>query len=350
MRSRLARWLTGPLVGLAAVALSACGSLSGGLSTDTSLMMTAAPAAPVESAPAAGVADAAAGPEEEVPVEPGVDAEAGATPEAQATEAAAATSETGTEPVLAMVTPEAPLAMDDAESYTLVLVEFPILAQAPPDGEDDLPLAGGDFRVEEWDPWEPFNEKMFAFNKALDDYAIKPVATVWDAVVPDELKQMISRAFNNIRVVPRVVNNALQGKFAGAGIEVGRFLINTVVGIAGFWDIAQQEFGIEQRYADFGQTLGKWGVGPGPFLVLPLLPPMTIRDGIGRGVDTFLNPFFWFGLIPLVPTGLSLTAGDMINDRALNLELFGGLERDTLDLYTAVRNAYLARRAQLLRE
>jgi phospholipid-binding lipoprotein MlaA len=140
----------------------------------------------------------------------------------------------------------------------------------------------------------------------------------------------------------------LQAKWRRAGIETSRFLINTTLGFGGLWDIARQEFGIERPDAeDFGQTLGVWGVGPGPYLVLPVLAPTTVRDIIGRTLDGFMNPASWF--TPFLGS-VGLFIGDTINDRALNLELFQGFEETTIDFYSAVRNAYLSRRARQIQE
>ncbi len=143
------------------------------------------------------------------------------------------------------------------------------------------PVVPADGILEEYDPWEPFNEKMFTFNYNLDRYVLKPVAKGYNFVMPDRLQQMIDSGFDNLLVVPRVVNNLLQGRPLGATAELGRFLINSTLGIGGLFDIAKQEFNLQKTRADFGQTLGIWGVGPGPFLVLPLMPPFTVRDGIG---------------------------------------------------------------------
>ena len=126
-----------------------------------------------------------------------------------------------------------------------------------------------------------------------------------------------------------------------------RFLINSTVGIGGLWDMAKQEWGIEPSREDFGQTLGVWGVGPGPFLVLPFMAPMTVRDGIGIGVDSAIDPLTYF--IPFIWERLVMRVVSLINDRSLNLEVFEGVEETTVDLYTAVRNAYLQRRAQQIR-
>jgi phospholipid-binding lipoprotein MlaA len=211
-------------------------------------------------------------------------------------------------------------------------------ATAPAEGEEPV----------EYDPWEPFNERMFEFNLDLDKYVIKPVARVWDKVIPDEVKLMISRGFDNVRTAARIVNNLLQAKWSRAGTEAGRFLINTTLGFGGLWDIARQEFGIERPDAeDLGQTLGVWGLGPGPYLVLPFFAPSTVRDFIGRIADGFMNPVSWF--TPFIGS-IGLVVGDTINDRALNLELFQGFEETTIDFYSAVRNAYLSRRARQIRD
>lgn len=209
-------------------------------------------------------------------------------------------------------------------------------------------LRDSDVEIEEYDPWEPFNETMFEVNYRLDRHLIKPVAKGYNFVMPDRLQQMISDGFDNIRFVPRLVNSLAQGKFRGAGRELGRFLINSTAGIAGLFDIAKQEFGIEKSSEDAGQTLGVWGAGPGPYLVLPLMPPLTVRDGIGRGIDMFLDPLGY--VLPFFWDRFGMKAGDTINDRALNLELFQGFEDTTIDLYSAVRNAYLQRRYQLIQE
>ncbi|OLE64896.1 MAG: hypothetical protein AUG03_07350 [Acidobacteria bacterium 13_1_20CM_2_68_14] len=198
--------------------------------------------------------------------------------------------------------------------------------------------------AEDYDPWEGFNQKMFAFNRGLDKHVIKPVAKAYDVVMPEPFQQMIGRAFENLRWPARFVNNLLQKKWGGAGREVARFLINSIAGIGGLWDPAKDYWGIEPSNADFGQTLGKWGVGSGPYLVLPLLPPLTIRDGIGMGVDTATSPLGYY------TPWAGPKAGDTVNDRSLNIDLYQGFEESVVDMYSAVRNAYLRKREQKLRE
>jgi phospholipid-binding lipoprotein MlaA len=129
---------------------------------------------------------------------------------------------------------------------------------------------------------------------------------------------------------------------------MGRFLINSTLGIGGLFDVARQEMGLERQKADFGQTLGIWGVGPGPYLVLPLLPPLTVRDGVGFAADGAMNPLYYY--IPFFPDAFGMRVGDTINDRSLNLDLFQGIEESTIDLYSSVRNGYLQRRNRLIKE
>ncbi|HEY3306497.1 MAG TPA: VacJ family lipoprotein [Candidatus Binatia bacterium] len=210
------------------------------------------------------------------------------------------------------------------------------------------PSAAAEDSEAEQDPWEGFNEPMFRFNRQLDRYIVKPIATGWDFVLPDVVQRSLHNAFDNIRVVPRFVNNVLQLKWHGAGREFARFTLNSSIGLAGFIDVAKDGFGIQQSDEDFGQTLGVWGAKTGPYLVLPLVPaPMTIRDGIGKGVDTLIDPLTW-----VLPFGASagIFVTDGINERSLNLDRFQRVEESVVDLYSAVRNAYLQRRAAAIRE
>jgi phospholipid-binding lipoprotein MlaA len=198
------------------------------------------------------------------------------------------------------------------------------------------------------DPWEGFNEKMFNFNRdVLDRYLLKPVATAWDFLLPDPVQKSLQSLFDNLAVVRRVVNNALQGKMTGAATEMARFTINSTLGIGGLFDMAKIGFGIEQRDEDTGQTFGVWGVGPGPYLVLPFLPPLTIRDGIGYVFDVAMTPYTYF--IPWYAT-FAGTGTNIINERSLNLDRYERVAETTVDLYSAVRNAYLQRRAAAIRQ
>jgi phospholipid-binding lipoprotein MlaA len=210
------------------------------------------------------------------------------------------------------------------------------------------PTATDAGEVEQYDPWEGFNETMFDFNLRLDRYALKPAANVYRHVMPEPFQVLISNGFDNIRWVPRFVNSVLQGKFGGAGREVARFIINSTAGVGGLFDPAKDYWGIRASKEDFGQTLGVWGMGPGPYLVLPLLPPMTVRDGVGMGVDGAMDPLSYF--LPFFWDRIGMKLGDTLNERALNYELFQGVEETTIDLYSSVRHFYLQRRERQIRE
>jgi phospholipid-binding lipoprotein MlaA len=231
----------------------------------------------------------------------------------------------------------------EAQGSVPMVEKQPAKAEAAAMAESST--AGDDF---EYDPWEPFNEKMFWFNReVLDRFVLKPAATAWDFILPTPVQKGIHNVFDNLAVVRRVVNNALQLKFTGAAKEAARFTINSTIGVVGFFDIAKEGFGIEQSNQDMGLTLGVWGIGPGPFLILPFLPPLTVRDGIGFAVDTAMTPYIYF--VPWYAT-LGATATNMVNERSLNLDSFERVAESTVDLYGAVRNAYLQRRAAAIRQ
>lgn len=214
------------------------------------------------------------------------------------------------------------------------------------DRSEGGPATESEATVEE-DPWEPFNERMFFFNRQVDRFVIKPIATAWDFLLPDPVQRSIHNAIDNLDVVRRLTNNLLQLKFGGAGREVARFTINSTIGVVGLFDVAKDGFGINPSNEDTGQTLGVYGVGPGPYLVLPLLPVMTVRDGFGLAADTAMNPLNW--VLPIGATA-GIYATNVVNERSLNLDKFEKVEESVVDLYSAVRNAYLQRRAAAIRE
>lgn len=256
-----------------------------------------------------------------------------------------AVSSTGTEVPATNVVPDATPATSDAAPAAMARgadandVATPVLAQATTNSVEE---------PAQYDPWEPFNEKMFEFNRQLDRWVLKPVAKAYNAVLADELQVAIGNAFTNIAFVPRAVNSLLQGKWQGAGREVARFVINSTMGFGGLFDTAKDYIGLRKSDEDFGQTLAVWGSGPGPYLVLPFMAPMTVRDGIGRAVDGAMDPLSY--LIPFIPERLVLKVADTVNDRSLNLQLFEGVEETTIDLYSSVRHFYLTRRTRQIAE
>lgn len=165
--------------------------------------------------------------------------------------------------------------------------------------------------------------------------------------MPGPVQRSLKNAMVNLGMPRRLVNNVLQGEGGGAAREVGRFLINSTLGVGGLFDVAKSVFALEASDRDTGQTLGVWGVEPGPYLVLPILPPLTVRDGFGAVVDLALDPLTYF--LPFVALA-GMTGGKTVNERSLNLEMYQSVEEGAVDMYSAVRNAYLQRRQKQIRE
>ena len=193
------------------------------------------------------------------------------------------------------------------------------------------------------DPWENWNRKVFAFNEGLDENIFKPVATGYAKVVPQFVRRGVDNFFSNAADAWSAVNNVLQGKPEPAFTSVVRFTTNTVLGFFGVLDIAS-EFGLEHRYEDFGQTLGRWGFGPGAFVMLPLLGPSTVRDTLALPLDRTASPALYissgsyqFGIVGL----------QIINTRANLLGASKVIDDIALDKYTFIRDAYLQRRRSL---
>ena len=190
------------------------------------------------------------------------------------------------------------------------------------------------------DPWETLTRGTFAFNDAVDQAVLKPVAEGYVKVVPGFAREGVSNFFGNLEDVGTALNNLLQGKPAQGAGDAGRFLVNTTLGIFGLWDVATP-MGLEKHYEDFGQTLGWWGVQPGPYLVLPLLGPSTLRDAPARAVDPS-----WYYADYVDPEGLwwGLRALDIVRTRADLLKAEGVLAEAALDRYSFVRDAWWQRR------
>jgi phospholipid-binding lipoprotein MlaA len=170
-----------------------------------------------------------------------------------------------------------------------------------------------------------------------------PVADGWADVMPQPARASVSHIFKNVRVIPRFANNLFQRQFKQGATEVARFGINSTVGVAGLFDPADKWFGLKQEDNDFGLTLAKYGVGEGPYLVLPLLGPSTVRDALGGFADGVMNPVNYVvsGALPYQAAAKAFAA---VNTRSQNLGKFEEIDRYSIDLYGAVQDAYLERR------
>jgi phospholipid-binding lipoprotein MlaA len=194
------------------------------------------------------------------------------------------------------------------------------------------------------DPWEGFNRGVYKFNEVVDEALARPVATAYRDVVHSEIRDRVRNFFGNIGDVFIGVNNALQGKFVESLEDLMRVAVNSTFGLLGIHDVAS-EMGIEKHNEDFGQTFGKWGIGDGPYLVLPILGSSTLRDGVGTVPDLWLDPL---GEARPIDVRNSLLALRLTGARADLLEASRILEQAALDKYTFQRDAYLQRRRSLV--
>lgn len=209
-----------------------------------------------------------------------------------------------------------------------------------------LMLLGGCATTNPRDPLEPMNRVVYSFNDAVDKALISPVAEGYRAALPQFLRTGVANIFSNINDVLIALNNLLQGKFIDAISDVGRVVINSTAGIAGFFDVATH-FGMEKHNEDFGQTLGYWGVGDGPYLMLPLVGPSNLRDAVARVVDYRTDPITYVRSMRLRN---SLWGTRALSHRADLLDTSKILETAALDPYEFLRDAYLQRRRNLVHD
>ena len=196
------------------------------------------------------------------------------------------------------------------------------------------------------DPWESMNRSVYKFNDSVDKAVLKPAAQAYRFVTPKFVRIGVTNFFSNIYDVSVFFNDLFQGKGERAVADAGRVIINTTFGIGGLIDVAGAT-GNPKRNEDFGQTLGVWGMGPGPYWVLPLLGPSTTRDASGRVVDTFLTPSTY--IVKNTGARVGLSALEAVNIRARLLDTEQVLEEaGAVDRYSFLRDAYLQRREVLI--
>ena len=197
-----------------------------------------------------------------------------------------------------------------------------------------IPMAA---QAAEEDPWEGVNRVVFRFNDTIDTYALKPIAQGYQFVAPQFVEDGVHNFFNNIGDVGNFANNVLQAKPAAAGVDTARLIFNTTFGLLGFIDVGTK-MGLQRSDEDFGQTLGYWGVQSGPYVVLPLLGPSTVRDAVAKYPDAYTSPYRYIDHVPTRNTALGI---NLIDTRASLLSaerLING------DKYIFIRNAYLQNR------
>jgi len=199
------------------------------------------------------------------------------------------------------------------------------------------------------DPVEPLNRGIHKFNDIMDKALLKPLAITYKFIIPAPLRRLVTNVLRNLGEPLTLVNDILQGKGKRAGTTLGRFVTNTTIGIGGSFDVAT-DMGMERHTEDFGQTLGVWGLEEGPFIVLPLLGPSNIRDGVGQIGNFYMDPVS-IAISKANVKGLSLgrIAARAIDARYRNLETLRELENSSIDIYATMRSAYRQNRRKEVR-
>lgn len=195
----------------------------------------------------------------------------------------------------------------------------------------------------EEDPWESVNRPIFQFNDFVDTYALKPLAQGYEFITPQFVEDGIHNMFRNVGDVTNLANNILQAKPAAAGVDTARLIFNTTFGLLGFFDVGTK-MGLNRSDEDFGQTLGYWGVGSGPYVMIPLLGPSTLRDAPSKYVDSYTQPYRYMNDIGWRNSTFGLNVVDVRASLLDSEKLISG------DKYTFIRNAYLQNREFKVRD
>ena len=200
------------------------------------------------------------------------------------------------------------------------------------------------------DPYEQTNRRIFTFNQRLDRVALRPTAERYVKYVPEGVRDSIHNALENLDAPAIFTNDLLQGRPKDAGATLGRFVLNSTFGVGGIMDVATP-LGIPRHDSDFGQTLAVWGVGEGPYLVLPIIGPSNPRDGVGYLVDSFADPLDQYlqdsDMSWVAEMRFGITVVTVVD---ANVEVLDDLKRSSMDYYGALRSAYRQRRASQITE
>lgn len=197
------------------------------------------------------------------------------------------------------------------------------------------------------DPLAPWNRAMFQFNDKLYFWVLKPISIGYKTVIPTVARKGVRNFFHNLRTPPRLINALLQIKGKGAWSEFSRFIVNTTVGILGFWDPAEKYLSLEPCEEDLGQTLGFYGVGNGIYIVWPILGSSTLRDTFGKVGDSFLDPVTY---IEPMEAALGVRGVELINETSLSIGDYESFKEDYYYPYEAFRNSYIQHREKKVNE
>jgi phospholipid-binding lipoprotein MlaA len=206
--------------------------------------------------------------------------------------------------------------------------------EAPEEGEEEVPRIA--------DPLAPINKAMYHVNDKLYFWLLKPVTQIYSHTVPEPFRVVFNNAFDNLWAPSRIVNNLLQLRFKAAGNEFIRFIFNTIAGIGGLGDVAAPALGIKKQDADFGQTLGHYGIGHGFYLVLPIFGPSSVRDGVGIAADRFMYPLSYISSSDLTfGEAAGIFAGEKVTDTSFHIGEYEAFKDSAIDPYVAMRDAFV---------
>jgi phospholipid-binding lipoprotein MlaA len=238
--------------------------------------------------------------------------------------------------------------------FTLTIFSF---SQAEDDFTQDFDSEFNKSQIEVFDPLSGYNRLMTTFNDKIYMNVLDPTARAYAYVLPQTVRIGFDHFFDNLMFPVRFVNNVLQLKFQNSAEELGRFLVNTIWGLAGFMDVAKSELGWEAHKEDFGQTLGFYGVGDGIHIVIPFLGPSNLRDIVGLGADSYVSVLSTTGSSDLnykIPNTqaeqIGIKAYDVINSTSLRLGQYESIKKDALDLYPFLRDIYTQARKKQIEE
>ncbi len=219
--------------------------------------------------------------------------------------------------------------------------------------EEPKSQAVGNYEDEIYDPFEGLNRGIFWFNDQFDIYLLEPVAQGYDWIMPNRVQTSIGNFFNNLRYPAYLLSDVVQLKFSQVAHHTGRFVLNSVLGIGGLFDVAT-DMGLEEHEEDFGIALAYHDIPPGPYIVLPLIGPSNVRDALGRAVDTVVSPFFHLGTMFNMDSGDAFAVGlgakslDVVDQRANLFDAVEAAKESSLDYYLFMQSAFYQYRRGLL--
>lgn len=235
------------------------------------------------------------------------------------------------------------------KNFTLLLgLTAATIAMASCSTRNAEPVMAGDVEIN--DPFENANRAVFSFNSAVDRAVIHPIAKGYNAALPKPVRTGVDNVLRNLKSPVTFANQTLQGDAEGAGNVLVRAVVNTLIGFGGIFDVAGSE-GIKYEQEDFGQTLATWGVGHGPYLVVPIIGPSSLRDYVGYAVDSFADPLRWYLFnVDHEEIYYGKVGMEYLTLRASLVDVLEDLEKSSIDYYAATRSAYYQRREALVND